>query len=282
MSRWTDLRDRAVRWLLHQIGYYDSPSPEDTNPLPAEPPSGKTPPAPAQPEARAKYAFGLASCWDGANASRRMMNVLSPKMPVEKVAQYCAWMRSRGCTHAHVILANGGDGECAGYAAWRDADYGHMVTRLNEVRNAGFRCIPWLVTDDSDSLRAELFKEPAKLIAKMELFLRDAPLVVLGLEMDEGDATYNQWKKVRDALKKVYSGPTGVHHKSGNGFPCASLGDVVLGQLNPGCTAAQVKSQIATIKRIGKRAVGFEYARGAKRDLAQAALDAGAEGVGNW
>ena len=281
MSKWTNIRDRAVRWLQELVGYYEDPNlghVDITPPVSAV----DAAPAPAQAEARAKYAFGLASCWDGTNASKRMMNVLSPKMPVEKVAQYCAWMRSRGCTHAHIILANGADGECAGYAAWRDIDYGQMVTRLNDVRNAGFRCIPWLVTDDSDSLRAELFKEPAKLIAKMELFLRDAPLVVLGLEMDEGDATYNQWKKVRDALKKVYSGPIGVHHKSGNGFPCASLGDVVLGQLNPGCTAAQVKSQIATIKRIGKRAVGFEYARGPKRDLAQAALDAGAEGVGNW
>ncbi len=282
MSRWTDLRDRAERWLLDQIGYYDCPSPEDTNALPAESPSGKAPPAPAQPEARAKYAFGLASCWDGANASKRMMNVLSPKMSVEKVAQYCAWMRLRGCTHAHVILANGGDGECAGYAAWRDADYGHMVTRLNEVRGAGLVTIPWIITDDSDALRAELFAKPDALVSRLSLFLAGSPLVVLGLEMDEGGATLAQWRRVRDAVRKVYNGPIGVHHKSGNTFPAASLGEVVLGQLDPGCTAAQVKAQIAAIKRLGKRAVGFEYARGPKRDLAQAALDAGAEGCGNW
>jgi len=280
MSKWTNIRDRAVRWLQELVGYYEDPNlghVDITPPVSAV----DAPPAPAQAEARAKYAFGLASCWDGTNASKRMMNVLSPKMPVEKVAQYCAWMRSRSCTHAHVILANGSDGECAGYAAWRDADYGHMVTRLNEVRGAGLVTIPWIVTDDSAALLKELFAKPAELVGRLAIFLAGSPLVVLGLEMDEGGSAA-QWKAVRDAVRRVYDGPVGVHHKSGNSFPFASLGEVVLGQLNPGCTAAQVKAQIQAIRAKGKRAVGFEYARGPARDLAQAALDAGAEGVGNW
>ena len=115
----------------------------------------------------------------------------------------------------------------------------------------------------------------------MRGLLNNAPCVVIGLEMNEG-GTASQWKAVRDAIRKYYSGPLGVHHTSGNSFPFASLGDVILGQLNPGCTEAQVKAQIKAILAKGKMAVGFEYARGANRKLAQAALDAGAEGCGNW
>lgn len=225
--------------------------------------------------------LGLASCWNGPNAAERMMNMLSPRMSDSKFGKYLAWMKGRGCTAAHVFLANGADGECAGYAGWNDADLPVMLLRVQRLRDAGLVVIPWIIADDSKDLLRKLFADPAKLIGKMRGLLNNAPCVVIGLEMDEG-GNASQWKAVRDAIRKYYSGPLGVHHTSGNSFPFASLGDVILGQLNPGCTEAQVKAQIARIRALGKRAVGFEYARGANRKLAQAALDAGAEGVGNW
>lgn len=227
------------------------------------------------------FPLGLASCWDGANASRRMMNILSPKMDKAKFGQYVAWMKSKGCDTAHVILANGGDGECAGYAAWRDKDYGEMLSRYNELLREGFRVVPWIITDDSAALLKELFKSPDKCVEKCRAFFRDAAYVVLGLEMDEGGSA-GQWAAVRDAVRRYYSGPIGVHHTSGNSFPMAPMADIILGQLNPGCTESQVAAQIKAIKAKGKRAVGFEYARGPNRKLALAALNAGADGVGNW
>lgn len=228
-----------------------------------------------------KYPLGIASCWHGANASERMMNVLSPKMSEEKFKTRLKFMTGKGCTAAHVILANGGDGECAGYAGWNDADLPVMLLRVQRLREAGLAVIPWIITDDSKDLLSKLFKDPAQLVGKMSGLLKDAPYVVLGLEMDEGGNS-SQWKSVRDAVKKVYSGPIGVHHTSGNSFPFASLGDIILGQLNPGCSEAQVKAQIKAILAKGKRAVGFEYSRGPDRKLSLAALEAGAQGVGNW
>lgn len=228
-----------------------------------------------------KHPLGLASCWNGPNASERMMNMLSPRMSDSKFGKYLAWMKGRGCTAAHVFLANGADGECAGYAGWNDADLPVMLLRVQRLRDAGLVVIPWIIADDSKDLLGKLFKDPAKLIGKMRGLLNNAPCVVIGLEMDEG-GNASQWKAVRDAIRKYYSGPLGVHHTSGNSFPFASLGDVILGQLNPGCSEAQVKNQIKAILAKGKRAIGFEYARGANRKLAQAALDAGAEGCGNW
>lgn len=299
MSRWTEIRDRAVRWLLGQIGYYDC-GPEDTNAVPPADGAGNTPPEtpagnprddawdapaatpPASPASSA-YPLGIASCWHGTNASERMMNILSPRMPDDVFGKRLAFMKGKGCTVAHVFLANQGDGEYAGYAAWNDSDREKMLKRWRTIRDAGLVPVPWVVADDSNAYRDKLFADAEKLVGKMATFLASPPYVVIGLEMDEDkNVTADQWRKVRDAVRKHYKGPLGVHHCSGNEFKFASLGDIILGQLNPGCTESQVKSQIAAIKSKGKRAVGFEYARGPSRKLCLAALAAGAEGVGNW
>ena len=288
MSKWTDLRNRAVCWLLDAIGYYDCASPETSAqgegvPAPAQGGAGPGTPAPPSP-ASSKYAFGLASCWAGHNASKRMMNVLSPKMSDSTFAARLKHMTDRGCTHAHLILANTADGEAGGYAAWKDSDQGKMKERWNAVKAAGLTPIPWLVTDDSAALASDLFGHAEKYVKTMAAagFFEGVPLVVLGLEMNEKYGSDSCWKGLRSALRKHYSGPIGVHHKSGNDFPYAKYGEVVLGQLSPGCTTSQVKSQIKAILKLGKRAIGFEYSRSPDRSLCLAALEAGAEGVGNW
>lgn len=273
---------KIIEAVRDNLAYYFAP--DKAAPTPAPQPQPAPTPAPdestPQPAAR-KYALGLASCWDGANASRRMMNVLSPRMSETKFRECLAWMQGRGCDTAHVILASGGDGECAGYAAWRDADRAVMLARLNALKAAGFAVVPWIIADDSSALLKELFADPEKLVSKCKDFLAGAPYVVLGLEMDEGGGAAN-WAVVRTAVRRVCSGPLAVHHRSGNEFKFAALVDIIMGQLDPNCTTAQIKAQIKAIRAKGKRAVGFEYARGADRKRAQAALDAGAEGCGNW
>ena len=254
----------------------EAPASSDS-PAQSETPAASASPAPSLD----RFPLGLASCWNGSNASKRHMNLLSPKMSDSRAGEYIAWMKAKGCTVAHLILANGGDGESAGYAAWNDSDRPKMLARLRAVREAGLAPVPWLITDDSSALLKELFGRPGALIPAMAEFFDDVPYVVLGLEMDEGGNSA-QWSSVRAALRRVYSGPIGVHHTSGNAFPFASYGDIVLGQLKPGCSAAQVKAQIIAILQLGKRAVGFEYSRGPDRSLCIAALEAGAEGVGNW
>ncbi len=240
--------------------------------------------SPENPPSLSAYPLGIASCWHGANASERMMNILSPKMSDETFGKRLAWMKGKGCTVAHVILVNAADGEAGGYAAWNDSDRPKMLKRWEKIRDAGLILVPWIITDDSKAYRDQLFANADKLVGKMATFLTaECPYVVLGLEMDEDKSvTADQWKKVRDAVRKRYKGPLGVHHCSGSSFKFAGLGDIILGQLDPGCTEAQVKAQIKAIKAKGKRAVGFEYSRGPSRKLCLAALEAGAEGVGNW
>ena len=228
-----------------------------------------------------------ASCWDGSNAQRRMMNILSPNMDDAKFAEYVKWMQDRGCDTAHVILVNQADGENAGYNA---AQGGWALTvarrRIRKLRIAGFAVVPWLITDDSPSWRNDLFAHPEeriKTLADAGIF-DHASYVVLGLEMDEAGAVGTKgWPSVAAALKKFYKGKVGVHHCSGNKFPYAGLGDIILGQLDPKtATEAAIRNQIGIIKGMGKEAVGFEYERHPDRAKAMAALNAGAVGVGNW
>lgn len=285
IKKWIDkLIAKATAWIDEQERAADAA--REAEGTPSEQPATSQPASeqPEKPIVRTPYIFGLASCWAGANASKRMMNVLSPKMSDSTFKDRLKHMTDRGCTHAHLILANTADGEAGGYAAWKDSDLGKMKDRWNAVRAAGLTPIPWLVTDDSDALASDLFGHAEKYVKKMADagFFANVPLVVLGLEMNDKYGSDGGWKNLRTALRKYYAGPVGVHHKSGNDFPYAKYGEVILGQLNPGCTASQVKSQIKAILKLGKRAVGFEYSRSPDRSLCLAALEAGAEGVGNW
>lgn len=223
-----------------------------------------------------------ASCWDGNNAERRMMNILSPHFPEQKFKEYVSWMEGRDCDTAHVFFMNGHDGEGAGYTALDNVKL--SKERIKYLRLHGFAVVPWIIADDSGAYAKALFANPetyVKGFAKAGLF-DHASYIVLGLEMDEyGNAT--QWGNLLTAVKKyVPDLKIGVHHTS-NKFTFAAYGDIVLDQLDP--KSANVNTITNNIKKIlgmGKQAVGFEYSRHADRNLAQAALNAGAFGCGNW
>ena len=291
MSRWTNLRNRAVRWLLEQIGYYDWEGPAldgGSAPVAPSPHDGARPAVSASPGAKPWAECRYSSNWDGANASKRMMNLLSPKFSAKKVAQYLDWQQSRGCDHVHLILVNDGDGEGAGYDCCTDSAANAIaLERVLDCRDRGFGVVLWIVTDDSDKSRKRIFANPAKWARGAANLLPYASAVVLGLEMDEkldgAPAPLASWKALRDALRSAgWAGPVGTHHMSGNEMRYASLGDFVCGQLDPGCSEAQIVAQVRTIKAKGRDAVGFEYSRGPDRTRARAALYEGAVAVGNW
>lgn len=226
-----------------------------------------------------------ASCWDGETAKRRMMNILSPGFSDAKFGEYVAWMKSRGCDAAHVFLINQADGEGAGQNCATKPDHAKLAKRrIEALRKDGFAVVPWVIADDSDAWIKDLFAHPeerVKTLADAGLFA-DASYVVVGLEMDEASGGSSGWPKVAAAIRKHFKGRLGTHHQSGSSFAYAGLGEIVLGQLDPGCSASDIKKQVAAIRAKGKAAVGFEYARSPDRAKAQAALDAGAVGVGNW
>ncbi len=291
MSKWTKLRDRIVAKICKALGINpagagEGEGRENGNRPPQEPeaaPAGFPP---------AWDACSLASSWGGTNASVRVMNCLSPRMSDQDFAERVAWTKQQGANAIHLFLVNKGDGEKAGYSPWGAghapcdapcdaATVSLMRSRIDRCRAAGLGVVLWLMADDSSDW-AKAFAAHAdaclRRIADAGL-LAQASTVVLGLEMDEyWDAA--QAKKVAAATRKVWEGKTGTHHTSGNA-PFASLGDILFYQVNPGRSAAQIKADTKAALKHGKPVNFFELDRGPNKSLAQAALDAGAFGVGN-
>ena len=234
-----------------------------------------------EPTAAPLKACVRASCWDGNNAEKRYMNMLSPKFSDSKFGEYLAWTIGKGCDHVHLLLMNEGDGEGAGYDCGDSSTLAKAEERIRTIRAKGLGVILWIVSDDSSNYRKKLFADPGKYVGRMASLFKFASCVCLGLEMDEGGASESNWKGVKNALLKVWSGPVATHHTSAK-YSFIGLGEVVMDQLDQSCTTSQIKSSVKNLKGKGKTVFGFEYSRKPDAAKAQAALDAGAQGVGNW
>ena len=225
----------------------------------------------------------LSSNWNGANAEKRMMNLVSPTFPSAKAKEYLDWQESRGCDHIHVLLVNGANGEGAGYDALCNADHRRIALgRVRSARLRGLGVVAWVVSDDSDDYRRAIFADPGKYADALADYMPYLSYICLGLEMDEGTGSMADWTRLRDAIRGAgWSGPIATHHRPGR-YGYAGLGDIVMDQLDPACTASDVTASVAVLRSRGFEVCGFEYARSPARSLAQAALDAGAFGCGNW
>lgn len=228
-----------------------------------------------------------ASCWDGKNAQKRMMNILSPFFPEDEFRARVKWAEARGCDTLHLFLVNKGDGEGAGYRVTDPDTAKLMERRIVWARKRGLAVVLWILADDSSAWAKEIFANPSATIDAARNLWPHASTVVLGLEMDEYGAPQD-WQRLKDALRRRYSGRIGTHHKSGR-YGYAGLGDIVFAQCEPPkpkeppeAGAARVKAAVKAALAVGRPVNMFELERHPARELAQAALDAGAFGVGNW
>jgi len=223
------------------------------------------------------------SNWNGSNASKRMMNLVSPKFSDAKVKEYLDWQISVGCDHVHLLMVNEADGEGAGYDALADASARKTaLARVRQIRARGLGVVAWIVADDSNNYRKRIFADPAKYAEGLKDYMPYISYIVLGLEMNEGEGSAAKWKSLRDAIKAAgWTGPFATHHTSGKSTH-ASLGSIVMDQLDPSCTTADIAKSVKALKVKGYEVNGFEYSRGPDAAKAQAALGAGAFGCGNW
>lgn len=234
----------------------------------------------------------LASCWDGNNASKRMMNMLSPRFSDNKFNTYLNWQKSRGCNTVHLILSNKGDGEGGGYSIYSNNNMlgslnvgmiNHFRDRIIKCRNAGMAVVLWGMTDDSGSWNKKLLSNPSKYAQDLETtgLLQYASTFVLGLEMTEYSSSSGPWIQFRDGIQKFFRNGIGVHHNSGR-TDFAGIADILFYQVSPGKSISKIKSETARALRTGKPVNFFELDRGPNRKLCQAAIGAGAFAVGNW
>lgn len=239
----------------------------------------------------------LASCWDGNNAEKRMMNMLSPRMSQDKFDGYSKWMAGRGVNTAHVFVGNKGDGENAGYciygSSWdwsvdtqtRDI----MRSRILSFRARGWAVVIWLMADDSSAWNKLALADPERYLRDVAAqgLLDHASTVVVGLELTEyanraiPQEVRAQVVSLVAATRKVYPGMVGVHHGSGR-LDFASLGDILFYQIQPGASASTVKAETRKALATGKPVNFFELSRNPNRPLCEAAMKEGAYAVGNW
>lgn len=237
----------------------------------------------------------LASCWNGANASQRMMNMLSVGMSEATLDAYLAWMKARGCNTAHVFLSNYADGPHAlpGTSIYGtgkkwdwtvdDAVVAHYKARIKKIRDAKMAYVPWLFADDSSLYNATAKQNFPKyaLDLKTAGLFKEASYVCLGLELDE---YYNSGDVARlaNSVRAVYPGKVAIHQTSYK-YDFHPVADLVLYQIKPGATPARVKAEVAKVRAAtGKPVCMFEMERSPARALCEAAFEAKAWSVGNW
>ncbi len=258
--------------------------------VPADVPAADTP-APPAPDAQTDWArLRLATCWDGDNAQRRMMNAASPAMPDDKARQYFAWQVGRGATATHLFAGNKGDGEHAGYsiygATWdwtTDPEFvGTMERRFAAARASGMAVVLWLMADDSTAWNMLALADPGRYCSDLKAsgLLDYADAVVVGLELSEY-ADEKQVARLVTAARDVFPRDVGTHDVSGS-IRFAKLADFAAGQVKPGSSVAQVADNVRKGLATGVRYGLFELDRKPNRKLCEAALAAGSAFVGNW
>lgn len=234
-----------------------------------------------------------ASCWDGNNASKRMMNMLSPNMSNSKFTTYKNWMLNRGCNTAHVFLSNKADGEDANYSIYGsnfnwaiNASYcSIMLSRINSLRSAGLAVVVWLAADDDRGWNAIMASNAQRYINDLHTlgFLNPdiVSTVVTGLEMDEYWNTA-QVNAMSIALRQKWLGAVGTHCTSQPVY--AAYGDIVFYQVQPGTAVSTIINKCREVKtNTGKPVNMFEMERSPDNAKCVAVLNAGvAFGVGNW
>ena len=233
----------------------------------------------------------LASCWNGANASQRMMNMLSPSMSETKFDGYMNWMKSRGCNTSHLFVGNKGDGENSGYCIYgNDWDWtldesyiSLMKSRIAKLRANGFGIVIWLFADDSAVWNKKAkanFSKYAQDLKNAGLF-DSASIVVAGLELGEY-YNANEVASLIGAIRGSYSGKIGTHENSGK-YGFSSMADICFYQVDPGKSATWIQAEATRVKNLTKKPVNFfELERGPNKAKCEAAMKGGAYAVGNW
>jgi len=277
-------------WWLANVAFYTEPPTVDEGSDPVD--GGDTPTIIPSGSVPAWHQCTKASCWDGNNASKRMMNMLSPNFSSSKFNNYLSWQKSRGCNTVHLILCNKGDGEGGGYSIYdRNNMLGTLKTswielyknRIVACRNAGMAVVLWGLTDDDGGWNDKILSNPTKYAEDLKTtgLLSYASTFVLGLEMTETSSSTRAWTQYRDGIRTFFRNGIGVHHNSGR-TNFAPIADILFYQVSPGSSVSKIKSETSKAKATGKPVNFFELDRRPNRELCQAALSAGAFGVGNW
>jgi hypothetical protein len=212
------------------------------------------------------------SNWDGSNAQRRMMNVLSPAMSEATFQSYLNWMRSRRVDHCNVLFCNNRDGEYGGYSI-----YGNNIDwtpdrpfvdcfkrRIKAIRKAGKGVVGWGMTDDDRDWNERIiahFDHYVRDLKKLGL-LDELSIFVICLETQETTKDPKKVAALVATVKKYFKGPVTTHETSGRA-DFMGVCDVGYLQESPGKSIQYLKKRCQDIAKTfkGKPFCMFEIER---------------------
>lgn len=230
------------------------------------------------------------SNWTGANASKRMMNILSPKFTDAAFKERVKWQKDRGCNYVNLFVTNKGDGEGAGYSPYGnkfdfiiDKNYCKIMgDRLKWLNRQGIGIVLFLMADDSNAwakAAAKNFPQYLKDIKELG-WLDYASVVCLALEANEY-YNLNEMTALAAATRKYYKGKIATHHTSNNASFVA-LGDLLFYQIEPTDNQTIVANACKKALSYGKPVNFFESYRRENRKNCETAFKCGCYAVGNW
>lgn len=255
------------------------------------------------------------------NAGTRVMNILSYQKSDNGFKETVARCKANGDTCIYLYLANAGDGNPPKtsfyindqHAGTIDANKMEMIkNRLQYCRDQGLCVVAWLFPDDSSSITRSFnvdgqdvqghsslnppstnsyavtrasFDKQFKYIDDIVANLNDLICeYCMGIELNEyfNDSQVSQ---LVNSLKSKSGKRVGVHWTPGRTSICGA--DALYYQYGFGLNASQIKSTTKSKKASlpsGIRFIAAEYAKSSDKEgraLGQAALQGGADGVGN-
>ena len=235
------------------------------------------------------------SNWTGANASKRMMNILSPKFTDAAFKERVKWQKDRGCNYVNLFVTNKGDGEGSGYSIWGTTPFSAtvpnntskmMIDRMKYCKEQGLGVWIWLLADDSAAWNKTILANIPKFVSDLKAggFFDNKLVtgVVLALEMNEYMSAA-QANLLSTTLRNVWKGKVATHEVSGK-YSFAPFGDIVFYQQAPGASAKQLINECNIVKaKTGKPVCCFEIERQEARAKCQEILNSKAAfSVGNW
>lgn len=230
------------------------------------------------------------SNWTGKNASKRIMNILSPNMSDGTFNDRFNFAKGRGVDHFNLFITNQKDGEAAGYSIYgpnfaqsKGIDKNSckiMEKRIDKILDEGFGVVLWMTADDTAWNKTMNFDKLCSDVKKLGWFDK-ASAVVVGLECNEywnASQVNNYCKILRNYSKKK----VGVHQTSDR-IDFMKFGDLAYLQINPGASTTKIQSFVKNAKAAtGKPVCMFEMERAEDRNRCNAAFAAGAWSVGNY
>ena len=220
---------------------------------------------------------------DNASSTKTTLNIFSTTYNDAMRNEVISFNKTNGYTVFYLMAASKSPHSNILYTA---SDKAFWRSWMNKVIQSGSRIVMWMRTDDSpelDAWSAQKFEDYCRLIYKDLGDLISE--YVIGLECNEY-WSMDTTSRFVNFLRNLSGKKIGVHTSSTKHIDYAKVADVYYLQTGFDTSVSDIKSKVSyAINYLNKPVIAAEYAKSGEtqsaKNLGNAAIDAGAVGVGN-